>query len=163
MWSLSLPSALAAGLVAAAAAPAATPTSGQWTAHITGSRSFEGDGTWVVSGQSMRGARDYGPGLGKLPVAPSTFRCNSSNLLVATKRIAIKNGKFSYVGKAYVDFSRHPRLFGTLTWKGTYTGRGAASGTVRFVSPVTPKGAGGAFVKKRCDSGKQRWSGKPLP
>jgi hypothetical protein len=156
--SLVLASVTATGLLATSAALAFTPTAGVWTAHVTGSRSHEGDGAWVVSRQSIGGAVNYGRGLGKLPTAPSTFRCNNSNLLVATKRIAIRNGKFSYVGKAYVDFSRNTRLFGTLTWKGTFTGRGAASGTVRFVSPVTPKG-----VKKRCDSGKQRWTAQPLP
>src|SRR3954451_25047809 len=86
--------------------------------------------------------------------APSNFKCNTSNMAVQPKRIKLAGGKIDFDGKAYPDVGRAPKILGRLIWKGTVT-RKNAKGTIRFISPVTPKftRTGVKYVNKRCDTG----------
>jgi hypothetical protein len=103
----------------------------------------EGVGIYKVSGGKML------PVNGQI-TAPSTFKCNTSNLIVKAKSIPLQGGKMNYVGPAYVDKFRAPKVLGTLTWKGKPT-----SGTIRFKTKKTVKVKPGGFtvVSKTCDTG----------
>ena len=120
-------------------------------------------GTTVIT--QIKGGTGEGQGLYKatsskiLPVngritAPSTFKCNTSNLIVKAASIPIKGGKINYVGPAYVDKFRAPKLLGTLTWKGT-----PKTGTIRFKAKKQVKlsVSGVTIVNKPCDTGVQKF------
>ncbi len=133
-------------VVAVAGIAAAIANAAQVRVIITPNGPGEGEGIYNVSGGKIKPANG-------VITAPSTFRCNSSNLIVKASSIALTKGKLNFSGKAYVDKFRKPALLGTLTWKGTPT-----KGTIRFVSARTPKpptGPGGSFTypKKKCDTG----------
>ena len=103
----------------------------------------EGEGIYKVSGGKIL------PVNGQI-TAPSTFKCNTSNLIVKAKSIPLKGGKIDYVGPAYVDKFRAPKVLGTLTWKGKPT-----NGTIRFKTKKTLKltSSGVTVVSKTCDTG----------
>jgi len=120
-------------------------------------------GTTVIT--QIKGGPGEGQGLYKatsskiLPMngritAPSTFKCNTSNLIVKAASIPIKGGKINYVGPAYVDKFRAPKVLGTLTWKGT-----PKNGTIRFKTKKTVKltTSGPTIVNKPCDTGVQKF------
>jgi hypothetical protein len=145
----------AATLAAATAvAIAATPKPGLW------SGAGEGGGVFTVAHGHVGPA---GTKPNRRIVAPSSFKCNSSNLVVKAARIPISGGRFRYDGKAYVDRFRAPSHLGHLVWTGRFTSATRVKGTYRFTSPVTPKisASGVKFVKKPCDSGKHVWVGTP--
>jgi hypothetical protein len=144
---------------------AASPSSGRWQGKLASEETFgEGSGYWkVTSGGAIKPApqQDH-------IVAPSNFKCNTSNLALVKDKIPVENGEFVYKKEAYVDFFRAPQHKGELTWKGEFTSAGKVKGTIRFVSPVTPKYDAGApqgvkFKHKECDTGKLKWNGKPGP
>lgn len=103
----------AVAMAAAAVAVAAPPTAGQWTTS-----GGESSGSFLVRGSSIVAA---GSGTYKAITAPSTFKCNSSNLVVRTCKIKILQVKFSYDGPAYVDKFRAKTQIGHLRWSGTFT------------------------------------------
>jgi hypothetical protein len=107
----------------------------------------EGSGSYKVSGGKIL------PYNGQI-TAPSTFKCNSANLIVKAKSIPIKGGKINYVGPAYVNKFQKPKILGTLTWKGTPT-----KGTIRFQTKqmVVIKPPKVTVVNKKCDTGVQRY------
>jgi hypothetical protein len=146
----------AAGAVSAAAAAAAlaAPTAGLWTSG------GEGGGSFTVKAGTIGPA---GAKPNRFITAPSNFKCNTSNLIVKSSKIAISGGRFSYDGPAYVDRFRAPSRLGHLVWTGRFTSASKVKGTYRFTSKVTPKitTAGLKFAKKSCDSGKHTWSGHP--
>jgi hypothetical protein len=157
--------ALAAVALVTAVAFAANPSSGDWQGKLASEDTFgEGEGVWkVTAGDVMKPGRalDY-------IAAPSNFKCNSSNLALVKKKIPIEDGKFVYKKEAYVDLFRAPEHKGDLTWKGEFTSSGKVKGTIRFVSPVTPKfdpdaPQGFKYKHKECDTGKLKWNGKPGP
>ena len=130
-----------------AIAAAATSAAGTVQTMIKGGPG-EGEGIYKVGGGKIL------PFNGQI-TAPSTFKCNSSNLIVKAKSIALKGGKIDYVGPAYVDKFRAPKILGTLTWRGT-----PKNGTIRFQAKkkVVPKPGGGvSIVAKTCDTGKLKY------
>jgi len=162
MKQLLLASILALALFTAHALAAST---GSWTGILSGDRANgEGSALWkVTAGGAMKPAKgqDY-------IWAPSDFQCNTSNLSLVKTKIPVEGGKFVYKDKAYVDVFRAPKKKGDLTWKGEYTSGGKVSGTIRFVSPVTPKPSKSEpgvinFKNKECDTGKIKWHGAPGP
>jgi hypothetical protein len=114
-----------------------------------------------VGGSSVKPS---GSGANKAIVAPSNFKCNSSNLAAKASAIKISAGRFSYDGPAYVDKFRAKAKIGHLAWSGTFTAPNRVKGKVRFASSVTPKPGGAriTFQNKKCDSGTQSWTGQPL-
>ena len=162
MKRLSLVALVALGLFTAHALAAST---GTWTGILSGDRANgEGSALWkVTAGGAMK------PGKGQDYIwAPSDFQCNSSNLALVKAKIPIEDGKFVYKKEAYVDSFRAPQKKGDLTWKGEYTSGGKVKGTIRFVSPVTPKYSSTEpgvvnFKHKECDTGKIKWHGEPGP
>jgi len=140
-----------AGLVTALAAVwAAAALAAQVRTIIPPNGPGEGEGVYNVSGGKIK------PVNGSI-TAPSTFKCNASNLIVKATSIKLSKGKLNFTGKAYVDKFRNKTLVGDLTWKGTPT-----AGTIRFVSartPQPPTAPGGHFtyVKKKCDTGTLRY------
>jgi hypothetical protein len=116
----------------------------------------EGSGLYAVKGSKIV------PVNGQI-TAPSTFKCNSANLIVKTKSIAIHGGKINYVGPAYVNKFARPKILGTLTWKGTPT-----NGTIRFQTKkmVVIKPPNTTVVNKKCDTGTKKYvpvtSGGPV-
>jgi hypothetical protein len=132
--------ALALALLAIAAA--VTSAAGLTQTVIKGG-SGEGEGVYKVSGGKVL------PANGTI-TAPSTFKCNTSNLIVKAKSIPLSGGKINYVGPAYVDKFRAPKLLGTLIWKGKPT-----SGTIRFKTKKTLKltPSGVKIISKACDTG----------
>ena len=151
---IAIAAAAASATLTAGVALAAAPQPGMWTS------AGESGGAFTVK------AARIGP-IGVKPnqalIAPSTFKCNTSNLVVKTKTIPISNGRFRYDGPAYVDRYRAPKRTGHLVWTGRFTSASQVKGTFRFTSPVTPKltAAGIEFVTKSCDSGKHSWVGHP--
>jgi hypothetical protein len=139
---------------AAAAAAFAAPTPGLWTSGGEGGASF----TVKAGAIHPAGAKPN-----RFITAPSTFTCNTSNLIVKTKKIAISGGRFRYEGPAYLDRFRDPSRIGHLVWTGKFTSASTVKGTYRLTSKVTPKLVPGAvkWVRKSCDSGKHRWNGRP--
>ena len=135
--------------------PAASPTAGQWAS------AGESGGSFVVKGSAIGPA---GTGASKAIIAPSNFKCNSSNLVVKTSKIKISGGRFSYDGPAYIDQFRAKTKLGHLVWSGTFTSATKVKGKFRFTSAYTPKLAAGkvTFTKKACDSGTKSWTGSPL-
>jgi hypothetical protein len=113
-----------------------------------------------IKGGTGEGAGLYRVSGGKiLPVngqitAPSTFKCNSANLIVKAGSIPIKGGKINYAGPAWVNKFAKPKILGTLTWKGTPT-----KGTIRFQTKkmVVIRPPSVTVVNKRCDTGTQRY------
>jgi hypothetical protein len=146
--------AVAAATLTAGVALAATPKPGMWSSGGESGAAFTVKGTKI------------GP-IGVKPnqslIAPSNFRCNTSNLVVKAAKIPISNGRFHYDGPAYIDRYRAPSRTGHLVWTGKFTSATKVKGTFHFTSPVTPKvtAAGIKFVKKSCDSGKHSWVGHP--
>ncbi len=137
-WCAALLAAAAILLVAAATAMAA-----QVRVIVVGGPG-EGEGIYDATATAIK------PVGGRI-TAPSTFKCNSANLIVKAKSIKLKGGKLNYSGPAYVDFFRAPKILGTLTWKGTPT-----KGTIRFQAKksVKPNPKGGVkIVTKACDTG----------
>ena len=144
---------------------AATPKTGTWQGKLNSDNVYgEGAGAWkVTSGGKMRPVQNT-----QYILAPSNFKCNSSNLSLVKDRIPIDDGKFVYKKGAYTDYFRAPQHVGTLTWKGEWTKSGKVSGTIRFESPVTPKPDASApkgvkFTKKDCDTGTVKWGGRVSP
>jgi hypothetical protein len=145
--------ALAAGVLAVPdLALAVTPTEGIWTTS-----GGESSGSFAVLGAKIVGAGAST----HIITAPSTFKCNSSNLVVKTTSIKISGGKFRYEGPAYVDRFRAKTKLGHLIWSGTFTSATKVKGKIRFTSAYTPKVGGGkvTFKKKACDSGTKSWTG----
>jgi hypothetical protein len=146
--------AAATATLTAGVALAATPKPGMWSSGGESGAAF-----------TVKGAK-IGP-IGVKPnqslIAPSTFKCNTSNLVVKAAKIPISGGRFHYDGPAYIDRYRAPSRTGHLVWTGKFTSATKVKGTFRFTSPVTPKvtAAGIKFVKKACDSGKHSWVGHP--
>jgi hypothetical protein len=153
---IAITAAAATVTLAAGVALAATPKPGMW------SSGGESGGAFTVKGAKI------GP-IGVKPnqslIAPSNFKCNTSNLVVKAAKIPISGGRFRYDGKAYIDRYRAPTRTGHLVWTGRFTSATKVKGTFRFTSTVTPKvtAAGIKFVKKACDSGKHSWVGHPSP
>jgi hypothetical protein len=136
------------GALAVAGVAAAVAQAAQVRVIITPNGPGEGEGLYDVTGGKIKPAPVNG-----FITAPSTFKCNASNLIVKATSIPLTRGKLNFSGKAYVDKSRNRTLVGALTWKGTPT-----RGTIRFVSPKTPKpptGPGGSYTytNRRCDTG----------
>ena len=151
------------GLIAAAAIAAvaiAAPKAGIWEASL--GKTFapsEGNAVFRVTSGGAIKRTSAAPKI----YAPSNFKCNTSNLAVAKSKIPIKSGKFSYKGGAYVNYGTSPPVYkGTLTWKGRFVTKKKVKGTVRFVSPVTPKrtNKGLKYSQKECDTGTLNWVGK---
>ena len=107
----------------------------------------EGGGAYMVSGSKLL------PNNGMI-TAPSTFKCNSANLIVKATSIKLTGGKINYKGPAYVNKFRAPKVLGTLTWKGTPT-----KGTIRFQAKqkVVIKPPKVSIVTKACDTGVQQY------
>jgi hypothetical protein len=155
------------GLLAAAAALAlaaialAAPKAGNWSANI-GTTFSPGEGAGAFRVTSGGGAIKAVRGRPKI-YAPSNFKCNTTNMAVAKSKIPIKRGRFSYKGGAYVNYGTAPPVYkGTLTWKGRFVTKRKVKGTIRFVSPVTPKATnrGPKYSQKECDTGTLNWVGK---
>ena len=139
---------LAVAAIASGALAASAPAS----LVITPNGPGEGESGFTVS----RGAIRPNPNNGAI-TAPSTFKCNQSNLIVKTSSIRIVNGRINFVGQAYADKFRVPSVLGTLTWKGTLT-----SGTIRFTTKKSLV-IGGRPPKERvvnrpCDTGTLRYA-----
>jgi phage baseplate assembly protein gpV len=107
----------------------------------------EGGGAYLVSGSKLL------PNNGVI-TAPSTFKCNSANLIVKATSIKLTGGKINYKGPAYVNKFQKPKVLGTLTWKGTPT-----KGTIRFQAKqrVVIKPPKVTIVNKPCDTGVQQY------
>ena len=158
---VALTAAIATALLAAVAL--AAPTTGKWRGSLgTTYKQNEGEGYFrITSGPAIRPFKGQ-----KYIVAPSNFKCNTSNLSLVKTTIPISGGKFSYTKGAYPDAYRAPKYVGTLTWKGTFKSKSKVVGTIRFQSPVTPKydqsaPNGVRFAKKPCDTGKLNWVANP--
>lgn len=140
---------LLAALAAAALAASVSSALGAGTLVITVIKGGpgEGGGAYKVSGGKIV------PNNGVI-TAPSTFKCNSANLIVKAKSIPISGGKINYKGPAYVNKFQAPKVLGTLTWKGTPT-----KGTIRFQTKklVVIKPPKVSVVNKSCDTGTQRY------
>ena len=140
---------------------AATPSTGNWQGKLKSEAAYgESSGAWkVTSGGKMRPV----PGSEHI-LAPSNFKCNSSNLALVKTKVPIEDGKFVYKKGAYPDYFRKPDVKGTLTWKGEFTKAGKVKGTIRFQSPITPKpDRPDTFTNKDCDTGKVKWVGRISP
>ena len=126
---------------------AATPQSGEWRAAVGSKYGL----AFAVKGSSIVAATPAGA-IG----APSNSRCNSSALILKATKIKISGGKFSYDGKAYVDYYRAKSKLGRLVWSGTFTSATRAKGKARFTSNVTPvlnrQTGVWKFTTKKCDS-----------
>ncbi len=154
-----------AALTITAVAIAATPSNGPWQGKLSSENNFgEGSSGWKVANGSTMKPAPYQDHI----VAPSNFKCNTSNLYLVKTKIPVQDGEFVYKKGAYTDYFRAPKYVGELTWKGEYTSGGKVKGTIRFESPVTPKydenaPQGVKFSKKDCDTGKLKWDGQPGP
>jgi hypothetical protein len=139
----------------------AAPKTGNWMASLGNTVLLqEGAGFFRISSAPAIRPKKGSPHI----IAPSDYSCNTRSLALVKTKVPITSGKFKYTRAAYVNFgdTDNPVYKGKLTWKGRFTSKRKVKGTIRFVSPVTPKMTpqGPKFSQKECDTGTKAWVGK---
>lgn len=140
----------------------AAPKKGPWLSKLSSEPPGFGPTSGifrVASGPSIRPGRQLRFIL--VPVGP---KCGVT-VAVKKDKIRVRNGRFAFNGKAYYNAGDKPEYGGELNWRGRFTTRKKVKGTLRFVSPRTPKSTrrGTKYPKKRCDTGTLRWRGRYSP
>lgn len=160
---------LAMGLVvlgvSAGVAQAVTPTPGEWWGETKPPGGNDSSALFRVEGDSIRPHRFTRKW--QAIVAPTTFKCNQALLQLKVKRLRIEQDRFAYHGRVVDAAGNKPTgITGRLDWTGRFTSPTEVRGTVRLRTKITPvfdrKTYKYKHKKKRCDTGRLKWSGSPV-